>query len=72
MRYYTVRRPGQTAEDETVTTNARALRDLPNGTEVWAVITDRDGSLADTYQIPVANGRVLIARRGTQRPRLAR
>ena len=40
------------------------------GTTCAATITDRDGTLVESYEIPVANGRVQIAGRGKRRPKL--
>jgi len=68
MRYYEVTVPGR--DTPIITTNARALRNLPEGTTCAAAITDRDGSLAESYEIPVVGGRVQVSGRGKQRPRL--
>lgn len=66
MRYYEVYLPGRT--EPAITGNVRQLRDLPEGTRIHAIITDRDGSLAETYEIPVENGKAKITRQGKQRP----
>lgn len=60
MRYYEVYLPG--AREPLFTTNARRLRNLPDGTRVVAVITDRDGTLIDSQDLPVKDGRVVFGR----------
>lgn len=62
MRYYEVTPPG---EQMFITTNARALRGLPDGTKVVAIITDYDGSLVETYTLPVKDGRVQFGKNGS-------
>lgn len=52
---------------ESTTSNVRRLRDLPDGTRVTAIVTDRDGTCIDSKDIPVENGRVKIARRSVRR-----
>ena len=69
MRYYEVHVPGE--DEPRIATNVRSLRGLPDGTRVFAIITERDGSLAETYEIPVEDGRVQIRRRGNRRPKAA-
>lgn len=69
MRYYEVHYPGETVPD--IVTNARHLHDLPEGTRVHAIITERDGSLAETYEIPVVDGRPQIGGRGNRKPKAA-
>lgn len=71
MRYYELHYPG--VKEPGIATNARKLKDLPTGTRCHAIITDRDGSLAETYEIPVVNGRVQFPKRaGIHNPKLAR
>jgi len=61
MRYYEVYIPGE--DEPLLTTNARALCGLPEGTRVLATITDRDGSLIDQMELPVIDGRVKFPKR---------
>jgi len=71
MRYYEVYFPGESGP--TLYSNVRKLRNLPDGTRVTAAITDRDGSLAEVYDLPVVDGRVVFDRRtGIRNPRLTR
>ncbi len=67
MRYYTITIPGR---PDIVTTRVRDRRNLPEGTEVWCHITDRDGSLCECYQVPVVAGKVQIAGNGKHRPHI--
>lgn len=64
MRYYEIHLPGG---DPIVTSNVRQ-RLIPNSAEVWVTITDRDGSVCDTYQLPVENGRVRFGAQAKHRP----
>lgn len=65
MRYYEIRLPDATeAEQPYIVTNARRLRNLPEGTVCHAIVTDRDGSLVETWEVPVENGRVRFSRGG--------
>lgn len=41
MRYYEVYLPGK--PEPAISTNVRALRDLPEGTRIQAIVTDSDG-----------------------------
>jgi len=69
VRYYTVRLPNE--DEPVITTNVRRLKDLPEGTRVFAVFTEPDGSLMDEQELPVEHGRVVFRRRGSihrQRP----
>ncbi len=70
MRYYEVHVPGYS--DPAIVTNVRKLRDLPEGTRIEAIITDRDGSLVETYDVPVVDGRAQISGKGKQNPRMVR
>ena len=60
MRYYEVYIPGE--NEPILAMNARSLRGLPQGTRVFATITDYDGSLVDQVELPVVNGRVKFPR----------
>ena len=62
MRYYEVYIPGE--DGPIITTNARGLRGLPQGTRVLATITERDGSPIDQIELPVIDGRVKFPKRG--------
>lgn len=70
MRYYEVHVPGR--DEPYIVTNARALHDLPAGTRIERIVTDRDGSLVDSEDVPVVDGKAQIGGRGKQRPKLAR
>jgi|GEM_PF-4923271 len=68
MRYYEIHVP---KEGIFLASNVRTLRGLPDGTRVYAVVTDRDGSLAETWELPVKNGRVDFKHtEGAQKPKL--
>jgi hypothetical protein len=69
MRYYTVFLPGKDRKDPIVTSNVRRLRNLPEGTHIEANVTDRDGTLIDIWEIPVANGRAQVSGEGKHRPK---
>ena len=69
MRYYEIHLPDHT--EPLLSTNVRALHDLPDGTRIEAIITDRDGSLIETYEVPVRDGRAVIERKGKHRARLS-
>lgn len=64
MRYYEIHLLGKTTPG--FTTNARRLRNLPDGTRVHAIIEDRDGTLIDTWELPVVDGRVVFEKRSGQ------
>jgi hypothetical protein len=71
MRYYKIYRPGATETwDYTFATSVRQLRNLPEGTEVYAAITDRSGHECDSWRLPVVNGRAQTLKRGVRRPKL--
>jgi hypothetical protein len=54
MRYYEVHYPdGKKATRLSV----RDLENLPKGTKIYAVITERDGTLVESWEIPVVNGK---------------
>lgn len=55
MRYYEIYVPGK--DEPGITTRVRGLKDLPDGTRITAIVTERDGSLADSWDIPVVNGK---------------
>lgn len=66
MRYYHVYLP---CEDEPViTTRLRGLKNLPEGTRIEAIVTERDGSLADSWDIPIVDGRPDLKGRGKDAP----
>ena len=69
MRYYEVHIPG--TKEPAITTNIRRLRNLPEGTRIHAVVTESDGSLADTWEIPVENGRAKTVRKGNRNSKSA-
>lgn len=62
MRYYQIYLPGETEPD--ISTNVRKLHDLPDGTRIEAIVTDRDGDLADSWDVPVVDGKPQISGRG--------
>lgn len=66
MRYYEVYLPGRA--EPRITTRVRGLRDLPEGTRVVAIVTEYDGTLADSWEIPVSNGKPIIRGRGKGAP----
>ena len=70
MRYYEVHYPNN--PEPALVTNVRALRDLPDGTRIDAIITDRDGSLVETYEVPVEQGRALVTGRNKRDAKLVR
>ena len=51
MRYYEYKLPGS---DEWIITSAIRGKRFPKGTKIRAVITDRDGTILDAWEIPVA------------------
>lgn len=57
MRYYEIHYPDGHVRTPS---GVRHLRDLPEGTRVYAVVTERDGSLSDSWELPVDQGRVLF------------
>lgn len=68
MRYYEIYKPGQDPKAPGIATNVRRLKGLPDGTIIRAIITDRDGSAIEVYDVPVVGGRAQIAGRGKRRP----
>ena len=56
-RYYAIYLPGKKSEDAIITGNIRRRKNLPEGTEIECVITERDGSAVESYPIPVISGR---------------
>lgn len=71
MRYYEIRLPGES--EPRLTSNARRLRNLPDGTRCTACITDADGTPCEFYDIPVVDGRVQFrARAGMRNPKMTR
>lgn len=69
MRYYEIRLPGSDSEP-ILTKNVRQYRDLPEGTFVQWVITDRDGTPIDFQKLDVKNGRVQFLRENVRTPKL--
>lgn len=55
MRYYEVYMPDK--KDPFITTRVRGMKNLPEGTKIWANVTDYDGTLIESWPIPVVNGR---------------
>jgi len=68
MRYYEVRLPD--ASEPVIVTNVRKLSGLPAGTRIDAVLTDRDGSLIETWDIPVIDGKPDVGGRGKRTAQL--
>jgi len=50
MRYYEYKLPGE--EEWIITTRIRGER-FPKGTKIRAIVTDRDGTLLDCWEIPL-------------------
>ena len=69
MRYYEVQYPEDIPPD--LVTNIRKLRDLPPGTTITAVVIERDGTLTDTWNVPVVDGKAQVAGRGKDAPKYA-
>lgn len=67
MRYYEIHLPDSV--EPVITTRLRGKKDLPQGTRIEAIITDRDGSLIDSYEIPVVDGKPAVSGRGKHRPK---
>jgi len=66
VRYYQVYVPGH--PEPAIVTNLRRLRGLPDGTRIEAIVTERDGTLADSWEVPVVDGRPKVRQRGKDRP----
>ena len=62
MRYYRIRLPDST--QDAISSNVRSLRNLPEGTRVFCVLTERDGSLMDEWELPVKAGKVVFTKKG--------
>jgi hypothetical protein len=60
MRYYEIHLPNQKGVQPV--TSVRKLRDLPEGTHIECVVTDRDGGPLDSWSIPVVDGRADLKR----------
>jgi hypothetical protein len=78
MRYYEIWTPELTKQREAgedvipgMVTNVRSLRNLPEGTTIRRVITDRDGTAVDIEYIDVENGKAKIAKRGVRSVRMS-
>ena len=69
MRYYEVYLPDK--DKPAILTNVRRLRDLPEGTRIYAIITELDGTLAESDEVPVVNGKAQIAKRSNRRVKCA-
>jgi len=54
VRYYEVKYPGS---NEWVSTPSVRGRTYPEGTKIRVVVTDRDGTLLDSWEIPLRNGK---------------
>jgi len=54
MRYYEVKLP---SSDEWIPTSSIKGRTFPEGTKIRVVMTDRDGTLLDSWEIPLKNGK---------------
>jgi len=67
MRYYEIHLPGK--DDPAIVTNLKTIRDLPEGTRIYAVVTERDGSLADYWEIPVEGGAPAVQGRAKHTPK---
>ena len=81
MRYYEIYTPEKLNENgdpplvpifgkPDITTNLRGISELPTGTRIVHIVTDRDGSLIDTSEIPVVDGKPQIKGRGVRNVRL--
>jgi hypothetical protein len=64
MRYYEVTAPGAQVR---CTTTIRNLRELPEGTTIVCVVTDRDGGALDSWAIPVVEGKPKFGNRAKHR-----
>jgi len=54
MKYYEIHYPdGKVATRLSI----RDLENLPEGTKICAVITERDGTLVESWEIPVVDGK---------------
>jgi hypothetical protein len=54
MRYYEIHYPNK----KIITTlSIRGLKNLPEGTKIYAIITERDGTLVESWEIPIKNGK---------------
>ena len=61
MRYYEYKLPG--SDDWVITTRIKGKR-FPEGTKIRVVITDRDGTLLDCWEIPLTkDGKPLLKKR---------
>lgn len=67
MRYYEVHYPNGRVD---CPGSVRHLRDLPGGTKVWYIITERDGTCVESKEIPVVGGRPQVKGRGVRRPKM--
>lgn len=64
MRYYEVYLPeGRgNADEPIIATNVRRMQNLATGTRVWRIITDRDGTLIESEELAVNDGKVIFHR----------
>jgi len=63
-RYYEVEWPdGQ----RLCTRGVRQLRNLPEGTRAWRMITERDGTVVECDELEVRDGRVQIRGHGVRK-----
>lgn len=68
-RYYTISLPGQ---EPIGRTSVRDLRNLPEGTRVFWVITDSNGMLIDEKELDVIDGRVKFTSGNVRTPKIHR
>lgn len=55
MRYYEIRIPNE--KEPQIATSLRGIKNLPEGTRIVAIVTERDGTLADSWDVPIVNGK---------------
>jgi hypothetical protein len=67
VRYYEITQPGD--PEPIITTRLRGLKNLPPGTTITACVTERDGTLADSWNIPIENGKPVVRSRNKNTPR---
>jgi hypothetical protein len=54
MRYYEIHYPNGKVE---TTLSVRNLKNLPENSKIYAIITERDGTLVESWEIPIINGK---------------
>lgn len=66
MRYYEIYLPDEKPQ---IVTSIRKLKGLPEGTRIEAIVTERDGTLTDSWNVPVVDGTPHVEGRGKDAPR---